>query len=169
MKLWLKRFDPRSWSEIPKDQVVRHPLFGLRGRLLVVLFGLFVLSSVTLVVEMVLYGDIVVFQRTSQNNIFIFVASLGIAVGVFTYAWWTRYLSYWMLAITLSNLVLYGDIWAEGFAIESGRSQFFWIMLLLLLLRDLPLCLYLTASRRARLTLEHQVFRLDPGGSSEKT
>lgn len=161
MGYWMSRFDPRNWVVVSRSQAEANPLFGLRGRFLVVLAGMFALSLLTLVVEFTLYSDDPLYQRAAHNNVIIFAISFAIGVGVFLRAWWTRYLAYLMFAVTLSNLLLFADVQVQGRQGEAAAT-FFWMMLGLFLLRDLPLCLYLTASRRARLTLEHQVFRHEP-------
>ena len=156
----LRRFDPRNWVEISPDRAQEHQHFGLKGRLLFVLGGLFALSSTSLFIEMTLYDDNLVYRQASYNNVIIYGVSLAIAAGIFLKAWWTRYLAYWMLVVTLSNLFLFADV-PEVPSPDNTTGSFFWLMLMLLLLRDLPLCVYLTASRRARMTLEHQQFRYD--------
>lgn len=157
---WVARFDSRRWDEVTPETAEESDYYGLRGRLTAVLAALFLLSSVSFAVEIYLfYGDNVVFRRTVDVNIIIFAASLSIALGVFLKAWWTRYLSYALLAFNVINMIICTQLRAESVGDAQGHNLFLWSMIVLLLLRDLPLCLYLTASRRARMTLEHHAYR----------
>ncbi len=162
MKLWLRRFNPRNWVQISTEEAQCHPYYGLRGRILYILIGLFFLSSLTLAIEWgfsVEHGDL---HQNHYDSTVIFFISLSLAYGVFTKRWWTRYLSYVMFALTLGNLLLHYGI-SENFvgAASMSAAEYFWWALVLLLMRDLPLCLYLTLSRRARMTLERQAFCFD--------
>ncbi|MFM2129231.1 MAG: hypothetical protein RL477_777, partial [Pseudomonadota bacterium] len=132
---WLARFLPTNWVEVSPETAEAHPFFGLRGRFLVVLLWLFALSCLSFVIELVLYDSSAIYQRVFHNNVFIFSAMLFIVFGIVRRAWWTRYLAYWMFALTLSNLFLYGEIPGQKEGAAASSDFFFWVMLALLLLR----------------------------------
>ena len=158
--LWMQRFDPRRWEEVPPEIAGESRHFGLWSRLMLALSAIFLLSTASFAIEFFLFQDELMFRRLFQNNAIIFGASFGIAAGVLMRAWWTRYLAYGIFVLSISNIILCSQIRLQRIGEAEAHDFFLASMTNLLLVRDLPVCLYLTASRRARMTLEHHRFSL---------
>jgi cytochrome c oxidase subunit IV len=158
--LWLKRFDPRRWEEIPAEIAEESRHFGLWSRLMIILSGLFLLSTASFAVEFFLFQDDLMFRRLFQNNTIILGTSFAVVAGVLMCAWWTRYLAYGLFVLGLANIIICSQVRLQGVGEAAQHDFFLFSTLALTLVRDLPLCLYLTASRRARMTLEHHRLNL---------
>lgn len=91
--LWMQRFDPRRWEEVPPEIAEESRHFGLWSRMMLALSAIFLLSTASFAIEFFLLQDELMFRRLFQNNAIIFGASFGIAAGVLMRAWWTRYVA----------------------------------------------------------------------------
>lgn len=144
------------WTKVSNGEARQHPLFGVKGSLLLVgcsMFLLAILSPLNQIISKEMSGYVHPHFVPSLSFILLIVAVWG----VFRRRAYVRAYVYSLAGLTVVGLLFilyFGDVPYLPYRVNDA--------ILTLLIKDIPLCSYFTWSRRARVTLECRVRSDDP-------